>query len=249
MFRVFNSFLSPRENDSPRYKLNYKWEPDFESELNVAVSSFYNDDAFHRVFGNGRKIKPEELTWHFIGFILNQRQDPIRQAITVRRNKQLKALITGTLVYGESNVSGLVDLIEKGKIKARSKSATTLKQLSEQHHKVAKEHGAIKNEALEGRLSQYFLAVDNKDEAPSTALFRFQINMVAVEPSEQAKGHMHAMFEAVQQLFGEIPKVQSIDVSTYDKVKVEMYQHLGFTITEEIKYADMEAWRLSFPLS
>ena len=123
--RKIESFIDSlfnRGRKKSRYRLHDTWEPDFESELTLAVSSFQSDGAFHRVFGEGRVLNEKSVTWHFIGWVMRRRYIPTRHSVTVRKDKHLKALIAGTLYCVPARADELIRAFKKGQISHKIKT-------------------------------------------------------------------------------------------------------------------------------
>ena len=73
--------------------------------------------------------------------------------------------------------------------------------------------------------------------------------MIAVAPDEQGQGHVRAMLNKLINNLQEMPLVEHIEVSTYDKSKVEFYEYLGFKLFEEVQNDGLTAWALKLPLT
>ena len=248
MRNIFKSIFTRYKERPPRYRLYDTWEPDFLSELNVAVSSFHADDAFHRVFGDSDTIPEAEIRWHFIGFILRDRSNPIRHVVTVRRNKELKAMVTGTVVCGESNFDQLTKALDDGRVPTKPVRSMGERYSEQRHSDFAAVYDAVENKKLEQRIQKYFKLISKDMEVYKSMPIRFSIGMIAVGPDEQGQGHARAMVDRLIDKYKDATLVENIDVSTYDKSKVDLYTHLGFEVTDVFHFESETAWRLTLPL-
>ena len=238
--------LSELITKKPRYRLREKWKPDFESELKLAVSGFYADDAFHHAFGDGSRLNEKSILWHFIGLIINRRFSPRIWLVTVCKDKKLVAFLAGGLnvetpKFVEFLVAWMQELILK--------KVTPIKGKHEQNYQVMRDYyGAIENKEMEQRIAQYFDQVRNVDDMPDNVPLYFLNTMIAVDPEERGLGHLRAMLEKLLETLKENPQVEYVLVSTYDKSKVEMYEQLGVFTVKKLDNNITKAWVLKLSL-
>jgi len=245
---LLNTLLSFGRNRPPRYRISDTYNPSFKTELNLSVSSFFADEAFHRVFGNGSTLKEEEVLWHFIGHILNRRYNPYRHVVTSRRYRQLIALTAGCIVGWDDKLEQYVEMIRKGRLPIKYQRTYSPDNHEARHAHMALDYKATINEQLEARLKRYFeLVTTEKDEQSDNPLV-YSIQQISVDLDERGKGHVRLMLDKIIETFQESEEIKYIEISTYDKAKVDLYMHLGFVSPVECNSDDLTGWRLSMPL-
>ena len=231
----------------PRYRLSDYWEPDFDTELKLAVDSFYNDAAFHRAFGSeGEQLDKCAITELMIRITIHRRQNPMRYMVTVRRNREFVAMLSGTLIATEASIPEFTAAVDSRDIIIETRPALPEYKAESIHRKKSRKHAAVKNEALEKKLNHYMELIKNFYQAEKPNTIYFSIGMIAVAASEQRQGHLKAMLDKLN--LNDSKPVKYIRLNTYDQEKVNLYEGLGFDLTETLKTDEMTAWNLSFLL-
>lgn len=242
-------FFKPK-NKSPRYRLYRTWEPSFDSELKLAVSSFYDDPAFHRVFGsNGKRLSKEAITAYFIGMIIGRRQNPIRHIVTVRKDKELVAMVTGSLFVTESSVDDFEAAVKSHDIVFNCRSIVPDTYVEILMEKKLRKYRAVRDDSLEEKVALYSKIANNYDDSDNSKANSFYTTMIAVSSDEQRQGHLRAMLDNIAESYRESKLVKSINVVTYDQEKVELYQRLGFDIINTQTKDEMTAWSMALPIN
>lgn len=241
--------LFDRADNKDNYILHDSWNPSFSTELELAVSTFHSDDAFHRAFG-GENIQLEKsvVTDYFVGMISRSRCMPTRYIITVRRKNRLLAFAAGFINCGEGGLGKLTDAIREKKVLLKNRYH--LQQMTCAFHearykKNSKNYGASIGTEFEARQKEYsnLLSSPNKTED----VF-FRITMVAVHPEEQRQGHLRKMLEQLLIVLKGMPLLSYISITTYDPEKVKLYMRLGFQSPTETTNNELHAWELQLPL-
>lgn len=238
-----------RKKKPPRYRLYDSWEPDFDTELKLAVDSFYNDAAYHRAFGvDGKQLDKSAITALMIGFIVRRLQNPMRYMVTVRRNRELIAMLSGSLSGTMASVPDFSAALDSSDIRIKMQPAITANTAESIYAKKIKKHAAEKNEALEEKSRVYMELIENHYMQEKSSIIYFSIGMIAVAAGEQRQGHLKAMLDRLAVILSDSKPVKYIRLNTYDQEKVNLYKGLGFDLNETLETDGMIAWNMSLPL-
>lgn len=74
------------------------------------------------------------------------------------------------------------------------------------------------------------------------------IELKAVDPDEQGRGHMSAVIEMLVNKYSSVPLVENTRLITYDAAKAEIYEKLGFEVRERIEDGALRVWLLEMPI-
>lgn len=213
------------------------------------VDSFSQEDAFHQAFGTGTELlTKDEIAFLFIRLIRLRRQNPIRHLVTVRRNRKLVAMISGSLTGTRSSIDNFSEAVNSGDIALTIRDEAPSHLLEEYCAKKARTHGAVQNDVLTKKFDVYQTLIEANLLADTTNTIYFSLGIVAVDPAEQRKGHLAAMLDRLVGTLGKSVSVNHIHVSTYDQKLVEIYTELGFESAEKLQVDDITAWQLILPL-
>jgi len=231
-----------------KYALHDKWDTRFESELNLAVLSFYADEAYHRVFGSGKQLDEKSVLWVFIGLIVGRRLGFGYPLITMRKGSSVKALLAGDLNIRPKEMCVLMYPIKLGMKLPNVKFVGQFPDASETINAYRKKYSAVDDVEYVGRTEEYMQLLHSRDETASADTVFFSITMIAVHPEERGRGHLRAMLNRLISNLKKNTQAEYIQVSTYDESKVEMYQHLDFSVSEEMERDGIKAWVLTMPI-
>lgn len=98
------------------------------------------------------------------------------------------------------------------------------------------------------RTDDYSQLLSTRNKIALNDTVYFTINMIAVHPKERGRGHLREMLNNLISDLKENTRAEYIYVTTYNESKVELYQHLNFSVSEKMESEGMKAWVLKMPI-
>ena len=230
------------------YKSSDAWSPEIDEELRVVISSFHADDAFQNVFGNGRQISKESISWQLIRLAIHSRLNPTGKTISVRNGPRLVALLSGSSFRAPTIYEVLRGGYIRGRMLRHFKPVNSDDSVKRYIESLREAYGSTEDEVFQERTIQYFKQLHDNQEADWIDSGSFRITVIAVDPNEQGRGHLNVLLNTLLAMLRKDARIKCLTVSTYDESKVRIYCRLGFSLLHKHEGSDLNSWILSLPI-